>query len=79
MTVKQLDLLNIGLMLLACVVAFVIPFELFLLAYAVLGPLHYLTEIGWLHNRNYFATGKYDFVWLILLCLVLMFFLFHFH
>lgn len=78
MTVKQLDLLNIGLMLLACVVAFIIPFELFLLAYAVLGPLHYLTEIGWLHNRNYFATGKYDFVWLILLCLILCSFFFIF-
>jgi hypothetical protein len=34
------------------------PFELFLLAYAVLGPMHYLTEISWLHDRKYFARGK---------------------
>ncbi len=78
MTVKQLDILNIGLMLLSCVAAFIIPFELFLFSYAVLGPLHYLTEIGWLHKRNYFATGKYDFVWLALLCLLLISFSFVF-
>jgi hypothetical protein len=57
MTVKQLDILNIGLMALSCMAAFLVPFELFLFSYAVLGPLHYLTEIGWLHKRNYFATG----------------------
>jgi len=78
MTTKQIDLLNIGLMLLSCAIAFVVPFELFLFSYAVLGPLHYLTEIGWLHKRNYFATGKYDFVWLILLCILLCAFSFIF-
>jgi hypothetical protein len=40
------------------------PFELFLFAYAVLGPLHYLTEIGWLHKKGYFTTGKYDYLFL---------------
>lgn len=78
MTVKQLDLLNIGLMILSCIVAFVVPFELFLFSYAVLGPLHYLTEIGWLHKRNYFATGRYDFLWLMLLCILLISFSFIF-
>jgi hypothetical protein len=76
MTVKQLDILNIGLMALSCMAAFLVPFELFLFSYAVLGPLHYLTEIGWLHKRNYFATGKYDFVWLTLLCVLLISFSF---
>ncbi|MEA2718904.1 MAG: hypothetical protein QOJ39_768 [Candidatus Eremiobacteraeota bacterium] len=43
----------------SCVVAYVIPFELFLFSYAVLGPLHYLTEISWLHDRGYFmAPGR---------------------
>jgi hypothetical protein len=60
----RINYLNIGLMLMACAVAFFIPFELFLLAYAVLGPLHYLTEISWLHERKYFSKGKYDFVFL---------------
>jgi hypothetical protein len=71
-TVKQLDIINIGLMLLACVAAFLIPFELFLLSYAILGPLHYLTEIGWLHKRDYFSTGKFDYLWLSFLCLVVV-------
>src|ERR1043165_8274637 len=64
----QVDALNIGLMLLACALAFVVPFELFLFAYVVLGPLHYLTEISWLHRRNYFVRGRYDYLWLVGLC-----------
>jgi hypothetical protein len=76
MNTKTIDLANIGLMLFATVLAFVVPFELFLFSYAVLGPLHYLTEISWLHKRHYFATGKYDYVLLILLCVVLFLFSF---
>ncbi len=64
---RELNLLNIGLMLISCIVAYIIPFELFLFSYAILGPLHYLTEISWLHQRNYFVKGKYDFLWLLLL------------
>ncbi len=60
----RINYLNIGLMLISCAVAFYIPFELFLIAYAVLGPLHYLTEISWLHERKYFSKGKFDFVFL---------------
>lgn len=44
--------------------AFFFPFELFLFAYAILGPLHYLTEISWLHDRKYFSHGKKDYLWL---------------
>ena len=58
MSTDQINYLNIGLMLLSCIVAFVLPFELFLFSYAVLGPLHYLTEISWLHERNYFTEDK---------------------
>lgn len=60
----RINYLNIALMIISCGVAFFIPFELFLIAYAVLGPLHYLTEISWLHERKYFSKGKYDFVFL---------------
>jgi hypothetical protein len=42
-------------MVLACGAAVYAPFHVFLFAYAVLGPLHYLTEISWLHDRNYFT------------------------
>ena len=58
-------------MVISCAVAFFIPFELFLLAYAVLGPLHYLTEISWLHERKYFSKGKYDFIFLSLAAVAL--------
>lgn len=61
-------------MIFSCVVAFFIPFELFLFSYAVLGPLHYLTEIGWLHKKNYFTKGKYDFVFLTVICAVLFYY-----
>jgi hypothetical protein len=46
---------NIGLMAGSCAAALAAPFQVFLLAYAVLGPAHYLTEISWLHDRQYFA------------------------
>lgn len=64
LTTQQVDWLNIGFMLASAVAAFILPFEVFLFAYAVLGPLHYLTEISWLHQRNYFASGKRDYLWL---------------
>jgi hypothetical protein len=70
----QINYANIGLMLLSAVLAFILPFELFLFSYAVLGPLHYLTEIGWLHKKNYFTKGKYDFVFLSVLCVLVFYF-----
>ncbi len=56
----RINVVNIGLMIFSCIAAFIMPFEVFLFAYAVLGPLHYLTEISWLHDRQYFTKGKYD-------------------
>ena len=64
---SKINFLNIGLMLITAVFAFFLPFETFLLAYAFLGPLHYLTEISWLHDRQYFTKGKYDFIPLLLI------------
>ncbi|HEU5239362.1 MAG TPA: hypothetical protein VFU37_19685 [Pyrinomonadaceae bacterium] len=58
LTTNQINYLNAGLMIASCVLAFAFPFELFLFSYAVLGPLHYLTEISWLHERNYFTGGE---------------------
>ena len=68
---QKIDAANIGLMLLSCLLAFIIPFELFLFSYAVLGPLHYLTEIGWLHKKGYFTTGKYDYILLGVLSILI--------
>lgn len=50
----NIDILNIFLMLLSGIFAFVFPFQTFLFVYAFLGPLHYLTEINWLQQRNFF-------------------------
>lgn len=52
------DITNIALILISCVVAFIFPFELVLLSYAFLGPAHYLTQISWMHDRNYFTDQK---------------------
>lgn len=54
----KIDILNIFLILLSGVFAFICPFQTFLLVYAFLGPLHYLTEINWLQQRNYFLQDK---------------------
>jgi hypothetical protein len=54
-------------MVLSGVLAFLIPFKLFLFSYAVLGPLHYLTEISWLEKRSFFLPNKKDYFF-ILLC-----------
>jgi hypothetical protein len=72
----QVNYMNIGLMLVSAVLAFILPFELFLFSYAVLGPLHYLTEIGWLHKKSYFTKGKYDFLFLSLLCVLVFYYSF---
>ena len=67
----KINYANIGLMLITAVLAYFFPFETFLLAYAYLGPLHYLTEISWLHDRNYYSKGKYDFLVLLLVGILL--------
>lgn len=52
------DAIHLGLMLLALAAAYLVPFELLLLAYVVLGPAHYLTEISWLHDRSYYLPHR---------------------
>jgi len=64
MSVDRINYLNIGLMLGSLALAFAAPFEVFLFSYALLAPLHYFTEIAWLHQRQYFSPGRYDFIWL---------------
>jgi len=67
----KLNYQNIGLMFAAMISAYFFPFETFLLAYAFLGPLHYLTEISWLHDRQYFTKGKYDYIPLVIIGIAL--------
>ncbi|MCB9232831.1 MAG: hypothetical protein H6581_14260 [Bacteroidia bacterium] len=72
MTLNQVNYLNIGLMVISMIAAFILPFEVFLFSYAILGPLHYLTEISWLHDRKYFAEKKYDWILLVVLSVLIM-------
>src|SRR5271170_426339 len=51
---RTIDTVHLGLMLAALAITYVVPFELLLLSYVVLGPAHYFTEISWLHDRKYF-------------------------
>ncbi|MDI9341410.1 MAG: hypothetical protein QM534_12645 [Sediminibacterium sp.] len=76
MNTDRINYINIGLIILSCIAAFFLPFELFLFSYGILGPLHYLTEIGWLHKKNYFTKGKYDFVFLVIICSILFYYSF---
>jgi len=68
-TNDDVNWLNVGLMVLACAAAIAAPFQVFLFAYAVLGPLHYLTEISWLHDRNYFTRRNQARQWWLALVL----------
>jgi len=65
MSIKQVDILNIGLILLSGILAYNFPLEVFIFSLAILGPLHYLTEINWLDKKNYFTSVKKKY-WLII-------------
>ena len=58
MKTANVDLLNTGLIFISFLLAYWLPFELFIFAYAVLGPLHYLTEINWIRGKKYFIASK---------------------
>ena len=51
-------------MVFSFVLATKFPFELFLFSYIILGPLHYMTEISWLKERQFFTKSRF---WLFLL------------
>ncbi|HEY1710494.1 MAG TPA: hypothetical protein VGG10_19645 [Rhizomicrobium sp.] len=55
---QRIDIVHLLLLLAALAGAYLLPFELILLSYAILGPAHYLTEISWLHDRNYYLPHK---------------------
>ena len=55
---RRTDAFHFALMLAAVGLTYILPFELVLLSYVFLGPAHYLTEISWLHDRNYFLPHR---------------------
>lgn len=69
---QRIDLTNIAMIAVSAALAWVLPLQLFVFSYVVLGPLHYLTEIGWLHQKAYFtsklAEGKTNYMpWMLIL------------
>ncbi len=66
----RINNLNIALMVISGLLAFAWPFYLFLIAYAFLGPLHYLTEISWLHDKKYYTGRSYDAIFLIVITVI---------
>ena len=62
---KNIDSINIVLMLFSFIAALMHPFELFLFSYIILGPLHYMTELSWLKERNFFTHNAS--IWPVLL------------
>lgn len=74
--ITRVNYYNIVAMLASAGLAFFIPFELVLLSYAILGPLHYLTEISWLNTRQFFTLKKYDYLLIatvVIICVALKF------
>lgn len=59
---KNIDIINIGLVIVSLIIAIKIPFQLFLFSFAFFGPLHYLTEIFWLKERNYYIKSNVSWV-----------------
>jgi hypothetical protein len=55
---RRADMLHLALLLGALALSYLLPFELLVLSYTVLGPAHYLTEISWLHDRKYFLPHR---------------------
>jgi hypothetical protein len=56
-------------MIASVILAINLPFELFLISYAVLGPLHYTTEISWLQKKEYFVGTKNKII-LLPICVI---------
>ena len=55
---RRVDAVHLLLTCTAAAFAYLVPFELLLLSYVVLGPAHYLTEISWLHDRKFFLPHR---------------------
>ena len=61
----EVNTLNVFLIVISLALAYKFPFELFILAYAILGPLHYVTEINWLEKKNFFIKDIKQ-VWVLI-------------
>ena len=49
---------NLLALLVSAAAAALAPLQVFLFAYAFIGPLHYLTEMAWLRKKNFYSDTK---------------------
>lgn len=49
---------DLAALLVSAVAASIAPLQVFLFAFAVLGPLHYLTEIAWLRRKSFYLSNS---------------------
>lgn len=70
----KIEWVNIGLIPICLILSYFLPLRVLLYSYAFLGPLHYMTEINWLNENQFFSKSK-KLAWLLLgsLTLVLSF------
>ncbi len=69
---SRLEQINILLMMLCALSAYFIPFETFVWSFALLSPLHYFSEISWLHGKKYYLNHHWEAGLLALLALLLL-------
>jgi hypothetical protein len=55
---RRADIVHLALLLASLALAYLLPFELLLLSYIILGPAHYFTQISWMHDRAYFLPHR---------------------
>ncbi|MGB4101651.1 MAG: hypothetical protein WBK91_07085 [Alphaproteobacteria bacterium] len=63
------DFLHVALIGAIAAVAHYFPYHLLMFSYAVLGPIHYFTQMTWLHDRSYFVAGRWFVPLFVLLTL----------
>ncbi len=53
-----IGILNLFLIAFSFLISFLYPINTFILAYAILGPLHYLTQLNWLNTKPFFRNER---------------------
>lgn len=65
MDTRKIEIVNIALIPICLVLSYFLPFRVLIYSYAILGPIHYLTEINWLNENKYFSKSKKSSLWIL--------------
>ncbi|MCO4764273.1 MAG: hypothetical protein KC502_22365 [Myxococcales bacterium] len=64
-TVRRADTVNLAAQVVSLALAWHWPLATLLVSFAVLGPLHYLTELRWLHAHGWGVTKPKPWIWVL--------------